>query len=159
MSIWQHVNGRTFTRTTCGTASSRDGGPRFPEGEQASTEQITYSVNEMLVVHSSSSATYQYSICGSSVWELWVEDGFGAKTWRLRKGSGPIPGRQGRYSGKLSLTGSVLELTTVTGDVLRFAFTAVGMNAGVLKLATPLLEISGMIVPATKIEPGLLVSL
>ena len=158
MSIRQYVIGKTFARTTNGSASSRNGGPRFPAGEQASTERIAYSLRESLVVHSPSSATYEYAISGSSVWELWVEDGLGAKTWRLRKGSGPIAPRTRRYSGALSVSGSALRLTTIDGDVLHFEFTAVGASAAVVKLATPILEISGVIVPATRIDSGSLVS-
>ena len=160
MSIQQYVSGRTFARTTTGRArGSLKGGPRFPQGEQASTEQICYSVNESLVVHSLSSATYEYSISGASDWELWVEDGLGAKTWQLRRGSGPIPARQGRYSGSMHVCGSMLLLATPAGDVLRFDFTAVGRHAGIVKLTTPLLEICGVVMGVTKIDSGALVSL
>ena len=109
-------------------------------------------------MHSLSSATYEYAISGASVWELWVEDGLGAKTWHLRRGSGPLPPRQRRYDGSLSICGPLLLLTTPEGDVLRFDFVPVGLNAGIVKLATPLLEISGVVVGATKIESGSLVS-
>jgi hypothetical protein len=159
MFIQRYLSGRTFARTTTGSAGgSLKGGPRFPQGEQTSTERIRYSIDERLVVDSLSSATYEYSISGASVWELWVEDGLGAKTWQLRRGSGPIPMRRGRYSGGIGVCGSVLLLTTPEGHVLRFDFTAVGRNAGIVKLVTPLLEICGVVVGATKIDSGLLVN-
>ena len=109
-------------------------------------------------MRSLSSATYEYAISGASVWELWVEDGLGAKTWHLRRGSGPLPSRQRRYNGSLSVCGPLLLLTTPDGDVLRFDFVPVGLNAGIVKLATPLLEICGVVVGATRIESGSLVS-
>jgi hypothetical protein len=52
----------------------------------------------------------------------------------------------------------VLLLMTADGAVLRFEFTGVGMNGRVVKLATPILEISGVVVTATRIDSGSLVS-